>query len=335
MSVAQPVLAAEDHTNSCPPLFIVLNAGSGDKDATSIANDLAKLFHEADQPYELLFCRCPGDLPTFTKQAVDQASLRNGVVAAAGGDGTIRFVAQKVLAAGLPFGVLPLGTFNYFARDNGLPQDAVAAAEVLIAGMRAGCERLVQVGQLNDQVFLVNASLGLYPQLLADREKFKQQHGRSRIKARMAGLLSLLRRNTKMLLRIQYARGQQENGADVVPASTIFVGNNPLQLREVGLAPEAQSVEDGQLAVIALPPMSASERIAIALRGMLGLLGEAPNVAHFECRELVIEPLSRYQKQYVKVAMDGEGSQMRPPLVFRVGPRPLRLIVSPSTGVET
>lgn len=334
MPKEHPTISAGNQSNFSP-LFIVMNAGSGDKNTTMIANELAKVFHDANQPYELLLCRRSGDMSAMTKLAVDKASASNGVVAAAGGDGTICYVAQEVLAAGLPFGVLPLGTFNYFARDNGLPQDAVAAAEVLIAGMRAGHERLVQVGLLNEQVFLVNASLGLYPKLLEDREKFKQQHGRSRIKARLAGLLSLLRRDSKMLLRIEHTGGKHESGEEVMHASTIFVGNNSLQLDDVGLAPEAQSVQNGQLAVIALPPMSAFERVALALRGMLGLLEKAPNVAHFACRQLVVEPLSRHHRQYVKVAMDGEVSKMRPPLIFCVGPRPLRLVVSPSVGVET
>lgn len=327
--MAQSILTTENRASNYPPLFIVMNAGSGRRNATSARNNLAKLFHEANQPYELLLCRRPGGLSALTEQAVEQARRRDGVVVAAGGDGTIRFVAQRVLAAGLPFGVLPQGTFNYFARDNGLPQDPVAAAEALLAGMRAGCERPVQVGQLNDQIFLVNASLGLYPQLLADRETFKQRHGRSRMVARWAGLLTLLRRDIKMLLRVEYTGGQQASGADVIPASTIFVGNNSLQLNEVGLATEAQSVQQGQLAALVLPPMSASMRVAVALRGMLGQLGEAPNVTHFSCRQLVVEPLSRHQLRHVKVAMDGEGAWMRPPLVFRVAPRPLRLIVPP------
>lgn len=333
--LVKPSHSAKNPNNNFTPLFIVLNAGSGDKNAIAVGNKLAKVFHEANQPYELFLCHLPDDLSKMTKLAVDLANQRNGVVVAAGGDGTIRFVAQQVLAAGLPFGVLPLGTFNYFARDNGLPQDVDLAAKALVAGMRAGNERQVQVGELNDQVFLVNASLGLYPQLLADREEFKQQHGRSRIVAKFAGLLTLLRRDIKMLLRMEYSVGQHENGENLVPASTIFVGNNSLQLDDVGLAPESQKVQNGQLAIITLPPMEAAERIGLAFRGMLGMLGKAPNVTLFSCRQLVVEPVSRHQQRSVKVAMDGEVTKMHPPLVFRVGRRALRLIVAPSAGIET
>lgn len=238
------------------------------------------------------------------------------------------------LAAGLPFGIVPLGTFNYFARDQGVPQEVEQSAEALLTGMREGNERQVQVGQLNDEVFLVNASLGLYPQLLADREVFKQQHGRSRMVAKWAALVTILKRDIKMRLRIEHTGGEQKSGESVIPASTIFVGNNSLQLHDVGLASESQHVKNGQLAIIALPPMTIFKRIAFAFRGMLGLLRKAPELTHFACRQLVVEPL-RLRKPYVKVAMDGEVSQMRPPLTFRVGPQCLRLVVPKSASEQS
>ncbi|MGP1717379.1 MAG: diacylglycerol/lipid kinase family protein [Methylophilus sp.] len=327
--------AAEQPADQLPPLFVIMNAGSGDTNAETVADKLATLFAEAEQPYELFFCRQPGDLPEMTSQAIQQASKRNGVVAAAGGDGTIRFVAQEVIAADLPFGIVPLGTFNYFARDNGVPLELDPAAKALLAGIRARSERQIQVGELNEQVFLVNASLGLYPQLLVDREALKKQHGRSRIVAKLAAFLTLLKRDIQMLLRMEHSGGEEESGEKVIPASTIFVGNNALQLADIGLAAESESVKNRQLAIIALPPMSAGKRIGVAFHGMLGVLSKAPEVTHFACRQLVVEPLSRRKKRLVKVAMDGEVSHMQPPLTFRVGPKCLRLIAAVSPGDET
>ncbi len=310
-----------------------MNAGSGRKDAADAREDVTRLLREANQPCELLLCQRPEDLPDMADRAIEQAAQRNGIVVAAGGDGTIRTVVQHVLPAGLPFGVLPQGTFNYFARDNGLPQDLAAAVMALVEGVRAGSERLVQVGQLNDQIFLVNASLGLYPQLLEDREDFKQRYGRSRMVAKWAGLLTLLRRDTEMLLRLEYTDRQQEHDADVMRACTLFVGNNALQLDQVGLT-EGQDACDGQLLALVLPPLSLRERLAIALRGLLGQLGSAQNAVHFPCRQLIVEPLARAQRRQVKVAMDGESAWMRPPLLFRVAPRPLRLVVPPQARSE-
>jgi diacylglycerol kinase family enzyme len=310
------------------PLFIIMNAGSGHDDATVIREALTRQLKDASQPYELLLCRRPADLAAQTARAVDEAARHHGIVVAAGGDGTVRTVAQQVIAAGLPLGVLPQGTFNYFARDNGLPQDPTAAGAALIAGAQAGNERLVQLGQLNDQIFLVNASLGLYPQLLEDREAFKQRYGRNRMVAKWAGLLTLLRRDTEMLLRLECSDQQQTHDADVMRACTLFVGNNALQLDQVGLT-EGETAPDAQLTVLVLPPMNATQRLAVAMRGMLGKLSGAHNIEHFRCRHLIVEPLARTQRRQVQVAMDGESSWMHPPLVFRVAPRPLRLIVPP------
>ncbi len=66
-------------------------------------------------------------------------------------------------------GVLPQGTFNYFVRTHGIPTNAADAAQALLYSVPAP----VQVGLINDRVFLVNASLGLYPELLQDREVYK------------------------------------------------------------------------------------------------------------------------------------------------------------------
>lgn len=326
--------AEREHEDKLRPLFIVMNAGSGRNNATAAREILINQLREAGQPAEVFLCRRSGELDTQAAHAVEQAARQNGIVVAAGGDGTIRTVAQQVIAAGLPFGVLPKGTFNYFARDNGLPQDPLAAARALVAGARAGTERRVQVGQLNDQIFLVNASMGLYPQLLEDREAYKKRYGRSRLVALWAGLLTLLRRDTEVLLRFGYSTGQDEHGADVIRASTLFVGNNALQLDQVGLA-ERQSEPEAQLTVLVLPVMNAVKRLTIALRGMLGNLAGAPNSAHFLCRQLTVEPLARRQRRKVKVAMDGESAWMHPPLVFRVAPRPLRLIVPPAGWSDT
>lgn len=317
----------QDH-DEAPTLFIVMNAGSGSNKAAGLMEALTGRLREAGLPYEILLCRRPRMLSTLIARAVEEADRRNGIVVAAGGDGTIRSAAQQAMLAGLPFGVLPLGTFNYFARDNGLPQDPIDAVAALIAGVRAGSERPVQVGQLNDQIFLVNASLGLYPQLLEDRESFKRRYGRSRMVAKWSGLVSLLRRDTEMLLRLEYEGSRQTHGADVMRACTLFVGNNALQLGQVGLT-EGEDMHQGQLAVLALPPMNVKERLTVALRGMLGKLKGAEGIENFFCRNLTVEPLARQHRRRVKVAMDGEGAWMRPPLVFRVAPKPLRLVVPP------
>ena len=161
------------------PLYVVLNAGSGKTDTETVARAIAAVFDEAGRTHEILRVDDPERLGDVAREAVTKAQKSGGIVVAAGGDGTLNTVAQATLASGCPFGVIPQGTFNYFGRTHGIASDAAEAARGLL---NARVER-VQVGLVNDHVFLVNASLGLYPQSLEDREEQKQRHGRSRMVA--------------------------------------------------------------------------------------------------------------------------------------------------------
>ena len=122
-------------------------------------------------------------------EAATLAVARGTAVVAVGGDGSLNTVAQAAHAAGCPMGVIPYGTFNYFARTHGIPTDPAAAVRLLLDAHPSP----VQVAALNNRLFLVNASLGLYPELLQERETFKARFGRSRWVAFVAAGATLLR----------------------------------------------------------------------------------------------------------------------------------------------
>lgn len=213
-------------------------------------------------------------------------------------------------------GVLPQGTFNYFARTHGIPSDPAQALQTLLA-----CEPMaVQVGLINERVFLVNASLGLYPELLQDREAWKARFGRSRVVAFAAALATLLGRHRQLRLRI-------ERGTTVrdVNTPTLFIGNNRLQFEQVGLA-QAGALDQGCLAAVMLRPIGALAMLWLLLRGSFGTLGEADSVESVQFQRMLVTPRLPWVRTRVKVAFDGEVSTMRAPIEFRVSPKPLYLI---------
>lgn len=299
------------------PCFIVLNAGSGHGDSKETQTTIREVLDRAGRRHELLLAEQGSDIPGLAKHAVELAKAQDGIVVAAGGDGTINAVAQAALGCGQPFAVLPQGTFNYFGREHGISQDARIATEALLTATPTP----VQVGLVNDRVFLVNASLGLYPQLLEDREAFKKRFGRSRLIAMLSGLLSFLRNRRQLSIEIEI-EGQTRN----VRTPTLFVGNNALQLQQIGIA-EGIALDRDRLVAIALKPVSTLAMIAVLLRGALGRLGEADQVVSFPLRQLTIRPPGRSRKRSYKVAMDGEVTRLPVPLVFRVSPTPLLLMV--------
>src|SRR5690606_44193 len=101
-----------------------------------------------------------------------------------------------LLPTGRPFGIVPQGTFNYSSRAHDIPLDTEAATRALLHPQL----KPVQVGVVNERIFLVNASLGLYPILLEDRERYKRQYGRRRMVALWSGIATLSRAHRQLLL---------------------------------------------------------------------------------------------------------------------------------------
>jgi diacylglycerol kinase family enzyme len=300
---------------STAPVFVVFNPHSGQADATQAI--IREQLTAVGRLGELMVIEGRNQVGTTAAAAVRKALAHGGVVAVAGGDGTINSVAQAVLASGRPFGVIPRGTFNYFARNHGIPLDAAGATRALIEGRL----KPVQVGLANGKVFLVNASLGLYPELLQDREVYKSRYGRNKLVAFWSALVSLLREHRQLRMVIEH-----EGGSRIVRTPTLFVGNNRLQLEQVGV-PESSVLEHGGLAGIMLRRVGPHRLLWMLLRGALGRLGEEKDVIHFYFTRMSIRPALPYGRSRMKLATDGEIAWQPTPIEFRVAPQRLSLIV--------
>lgn len=304
------------------PLYIVLNAGSGNEDASEAARQIAEILTEAGREHDIVRIGESMSLEQATRHAVAAARRSGGIVVGAGGDGTLNAVAQAALSSGCPFGVIPQGTFNYFARTHGIPEDTADAVRALLTAN----VRRVRVGLVNGEVFLVNASLGLYPETLEVREEQKQRHGRRRSVALWATLLTVLRGHRPMPLRIERGNEVRE-----LATLTLFVGINALQLEQAGL--DETPGAEGPLTAIVLKPVSKAWLLWLMVRGAMGELAHERGVETFGFSRLTVAP-ARPRLQRIKVATDGETRWMTPPLDFRLGPEPLLLLVPADTDAK-
>jgi diacylglycerol kinase (ATP) len=64
-----------------------------------------------------------------------------------GGDGTVHLGLQAVAATGVPFGIVPCGTGNDFSAQVGVPQDPAAATDALIAAIRGGTTKSLDLAE--------------------------------------------------------------------------------------------------------------------------------------------------------------------------------------------
>ncbi|KAE8763212.1 diacylglycerol/lipid kinase family protein [Georgenia thermotolerans] len=80
-----------------------------------------------------------------TREALERGA---SVVIAAGGDGTVRAVAEGLAGTGVPMGLLPLGTGNLFARNLDLP---LTSQREMVATALTGRNRTVDLGWLRTE----------------------------------------------------------------------------------------------------------------------------------------------------------------------------------------
>ena len=305
-------------TTSARRFSIVFNSASGHEDTDAAVALIETRLREAGATFTLWRRDQQGSLDACIGAAAAEARADGRALVAVGGDGTLNAVAQVAWEADLPFAALPQGTFNYFAREHGISTELGAALDALLVAD----EMPVAVGMMGARLFLVNASVGLYPDLLEERELAKRRFGRYRIVAFIAGLYTLLSHGRSLELNLTMGDGR----TCAIRARTLFVGNNILQLTELGL-PEAQVLsEGGALAAIVLEPGSTWQLLKLIARGIAGSMRGAEGLRVFTFEQLEVDV--RCGRKRLKVARDGETGYLKTPLVFRSTPRPLRLLVA-------
>ena len=297
------------------PLFMVMNSGSGKHDSTATQQAIRTVCSEAGRRCELTLVHRGAGLQAAAEQAVQQAQQHAGIVVAVGGDGTLNAVCQSVVGQGVPFGVLPQGTFNYFGRAHGISQDTEQAVRDLLDAR----VEPISLGMINDRYFLVNASLGLYPRLLEEREQYKQRYGRSRWVALYAALITLAKAHRQLDIQLDYAGKQQS-----MRTPTLVVCNNPLQLEQIGIDPALPGDRD-HLIALASRPVGTGALYLLLLQGLLSRMGEADNVISIGFEKMTVRLGSR--SRLVTVAVDGEILRMRTPLQFSIAPDVLPLLI--------
>jgi diacylglycerol kinase family enzyme len=95
-----------------------------------------------------------------TRFAHDAARRGIDVVIGYGGDGTLNEVATGIAGTDTALGVLPGGSTNVFARTLGMPNDPIAAADLLARGLDAADLRPIGLGRVNGRFFCFHTGIG-------------------------------------------------------------------------------------------------------------------------------------------------------------------------------
>lgn len=308
------------HAGQKLTVHLLANARSGKGQGDSIGDKVKAVCEELGHTFVSHEVKEPSELEGAAEKAVKLAINDNGVVMAAGGDGTIRTVAEKVQGTEARMAVIPCGTFNYFARTHKIPEDHDAAIRL---GLTGDC-RPVRLGEVNGRVFLINASLGMYVDSIHEREKNTEKWGRSRFVAVLSTLRTFI--SDHRLLHVDMLTGNEHAR---MRTPMIFIGNNALQLRNLKLE-VAGCMKDDALAVVAMKPLTKWEKVRVITRGALRTIDNEERLQSFCINSLSIysHPLSQ------EVALDGEIFRMVSPFQVKALPAVLNMMLPPREAIQ-
>lgn len=298
-------------------VHFIANPKSGKGAGSSLIDEAKKLCAELN--YELIVYPItePNDVDKQSLLAVEAASVDNELIVAAGGDGTIRGVAQNIYGKNVRFGVVACGTFNFFARTHKLPEDPLEALRFALTGDVAP----VRLGKVNDHIFLINASLGLYAKSIRERELRTYQFGRNRLIVILSTIATLL--SEHFLLSVDMLVG---GISKTLLTPMIFIGNNTLQLRDLNME-VAQCMQADQLAVVLMKPVTKSETCRIIVRGIFKTLENSEELTTFCAGDFMIRFRKRVKQM---VALDGEIFSIESPLHVQALPDAIQLVKIPA-----
>jgi YegS/Rv2252/BmrU family lipid kinase len=231
---------------------------------------------------------------------------------AAGGDGTVNHVLQAVVQSDATLAVLPLGTYNHFARDLGIPLDWREALDVALNGV----SRQVDTARINERFFVNNVSIGLYPELVLKRE----EHGRDypRWKARLLALYTTLRKYPHVTLHVETAHHNE-----VLRTHVFMISNNRYDLERVGIEAPRETLTEGKLSVYWLQHTSRLRMTRFLMRYATGRVRTIPGFTSFKTLQMRVQT----PRAHLKVGIDGEVFTMSTPLVVTAVPQSLMVKV--------
>ena len=289
---------------------VIVNTTSGPGHDDERLEEIEKALAGAGIDARMVPCPKGTDLVDLARK---EAHAKPKILVAAGGDGTVNAVASVVAGSGTALGILPLGTFNHFAKDMRIPLALEEAAQAIAANHQVR----VDVGEVNGRFFLNNSSIGLYPAIVRQRETQQRRLGRSKRSAMFWAMMTVLRRHPFLDVHLKLDRRDQHRRS-----AFVFIGNNAYAMEGFNIG-KRERLDAGCLSVYLSQRRGRFALIALALRALVGRLKQAKDFEALTTHALRIE--TRHKR--LAVATDGEVGVMDMPLEYRARPGALRVVV--------
>ncbi|MBA3656169.1 MAG: diacylglycerol kinase [Gemmatimonadaceae bacterium] len=290
------------------PAFLNSKAGTAD--------DAKKILEESGH-FEVHSVE-PDKLKSSIQAEVDKGAKR---ILISGGDGSVATAASVVVNSDVELAVLPGGTLNHFAKDNGIPTDLKEAVQVAVNGTT----RKVDVGFVHERIFLNTSSIGAYVTFVRVRERFEKTFG-----YRIASALAFIRIMTR--LRPVGVKVEVDGKMNTYRSPVVFVGVGQRELKMPSLGSRVTGGERG-LQVIVVSGSSAARVLALAFAAVARGTRSASRTPDMD--SFIVEKFSiELRHASANVAVDGEIVVMETPLEYRIAREALTVVVPSDSPLQ-
>jgi len=240
------------------------------------------------------------DVAKVARAAVDAGADLLGV---AGGDGTQALVAGVAAEHGIPFLVISAGTRNHFALDLGLDREDPSTC---LSALSDGVELRVDLGVINGQTFVNNASFGAYAEVVET-----PAYRGDKLNTTLNTLPELLQGHRGARL------SARADGTEIEAPQALLVSNNRYGTGDIAGLGRRARLDRGTLGVVGVTVASASQAAGL-LRGR-----HATGLTVLTTRQIEI----RADAPRIPAGVDGESIAMPTPVTCTVSPQALRVWV--------
>jgi diacylglycerol kinase family enzyme len=292
--------------------YLIANPGAGLNGAPLVEEVVNALLRAGAE----VTLRQPADAAAGRAQAHEAASCgRYDAILAAGGDGTIRQVAARLIGTETPLGIIPVGTGNVLAHEIGLAHQSAAVVRMLLDGpvVEAVCARA------NGEPFLLMAGAGFDGRVIAALDhRLKSHVGKVAYAGPMLGALA----HPVDTLTVT-VDGRRHEASWAVIANASHYGGNFVMARGTGIR------ERGLQAILFKAKNRAvlvGQLMALAMGTLDGRSASHGDVEMLPCLKAVVTA-----QHPVPTQIDGDAFGATP-LEIEAGAADLRLIVPPATA---
>jgi diacylglycerol kinase family enzyme len=252
----------------------------------------------------------PGDdLRRLAEQAVAGGA---DVLGMAGGDGSQALVAGVAAGHDVAFVCMPAGTRNHLAMDLGLDRDDVVGA---LDAFGAAVERRIDLGLVDERVFVNNATMGLYAKIV--QSPTYRDH---KVDTALEVLPELLGPHAAPFdLRFTGPDGTEHHSAHL-----ILVSNNRYELSHPEGFGSRRRLDAGTLGICTARLEAPGEAARFAQLQASGPTRRPAGWLEWSDTSFEVRAAAP-----VEVGVDGEAMLLDPPIRFRIVPGALRVRIPP------